>query len=175
MKIRLNLALWIIPVLLYSYSNIAYAATFTQIAELQGQSPIEMDQGEQLPGFVDFGFEFETIENVSINIFFAGDLFDPGEALKFFFPSRLGIVGLTGSNDTNSAMDEFQFFEMETTLLLVALMDGSTDFFLKMVTGNTGVEQVSFDVTGTTAPLPSALLLFISGLMGLYGMKRIRK
>jgi len=61
MKIRLNLALWIIPVLLYSYSNITYAATFTQIAELQGQSPIEMDQGAQLPGFVDFGFDFETI------------------------------------------------------------------------------------------------------------------
>ena len=148
------------------------AATYTQMADFPGVLPEPISEGEKFYGFVDFGFSFAAIDNVSVYFQFVDDLLDPGETLKFAFPFRRDWVHLFGENNTNASMNEFSFFELETTALLVALMDGSTEFYIQMTTGSIDLQQVKFEVIGTAVPLPSTLLLLISGLGGLYSIRR---
>jgi len=175
MKKLVLFTLCVFSILIISSASVVFAATYTQMADFPGVLPKTISGGDKLYGFVDFEFSFAAIDNVSVYFQFSEDLFDPGERLKFAFPFRRDWVHLFGENNTNASMTEFSFFEFETTALLVALMDGSTEFYIQMTPGSIDLQQVTFEVSGTAVPLPSTLLLFVSGLGGLYGIKRKMK
>ena len=174
MKRFIRLTLCISSIFIFSAAAMVYAATYTQSADFPGVLPEPISAGEKFYGSVDFGFSFAAVDNVSLYFQFVDDLFDPGERLKFAFPYPFTVdwVHLFGENNTNASMSEFSFFELETTALLSALMDGSTEFYIEMTSGSIDLQQVTFEVNGTAVPLPSTLLLLISGLGGLYSIRR---
>jgi len=173
MKRFILIALCVFSIFLASITGMVYGATYTQTADFPGVLPETILQGQKFHGFVDFGFSFAAIDNVSIYFHFVDDLFDPGEVLKFAFPYPFtrDWVYLFGENDTNASMSEFSFFELKTTALKAALMDGSTQFYFQMIQGSIDLQEAAFEVNGTEVPLPSTLLLFISGLGGLLAIR----
>jgi hypothetical protein len=177
MKKLVLFTLCVCSILILSPASVLYAATYTQMADFPGVLPKTISGGDKLYGFVDFEFSFAAIDNVSVYFQFGEDLFDPGERLKFAFPypSTVDWVHLFEENTTNASFSEFSFFEFETAAFLAALMDGSTEFYIQMTSGSIDLQQVTFEVSGTAVPLPSTLLLFISGLGGLYGIRRKMK
>jgi hypothetical protein len=172
MKRLVLFTLCVFSILIISTASVVYAATYTQTADFPGVLPRTISGDDKLYGFVDFGFSFAAIDNVSVYFQFVDDLFDPGERLKFAFPFERDWVHLFEENNTDASRSGFSFFELETTALLVALMDGSTEFYIQMTPGSIDLQQVTFEVNGTAVPLPSTLLLLISGLGGLHAIRR---
>jgi len=154
-------------------SSNAMAATTTATATFPGLSSIQINEGETVSGLVDFMQPLAGIEQVSFTMNFTDDLWDSGEKISVYFPGPLGYLGISAINSGVSPRTSYTLTTTSWTQFINAITDGATDFNITMQTGNIKVDSMTFTAV-TAVPLPPALYLLMSGIMGL-GIARKRQ
>lgn len=150
------------------------SATYTQTAEFSFELPLQLNEGDQLSGFVDFGSPFTSIDNVSLYITLINDFWENGESIAILYPGKFGYIGMHFFHDMQMPLAQIILDESAWEYQIMALMDGSSDFFIEAIQGSVGIQQVTFEVKGTAVPLPSTVVLFASGIISFVGVRIIR-
>lgn len=140
--------------------NPARAEVYSANAVMQADLPASIQETETLWGDVDFGHEFSAIESIAVHVVFGEDRFSPpDETLFTYFPMPYGYIGIPNTGSFYPwPLDEYTF-DTSAQEPLVALLDGTTQFYVEMGEGSVDIASVEFLVTGTAGPMPAPYTL----------------
>lgn len=161
----------IILIALLFLSNSVAGATVTAdldipLPVLIGTSPINIE--------LDFGVPGDQLSNVSVDMFFADNLWDIHETVQFTIPV-LSEFYVTNSllKSTGPGVDELHNSSLFTNIFIDE--SGLADIFINISTVSGDglfVTDIIFNADYTPVPLPSAAWLFVSGLLALTASRK---
>jgi len=162
---------FVLSTILVFYLAPANASTYSQTAEFSVDLPVLLNEGNQLAGYVDFGVKFFSIENISVYASLIDDYWDNNENITIFIPGKNGSIGVSFYQSFPFPLTEITWENSDWDYLIAALTDGGTDFYFEVNQGSFGIQQVTFEVTGSAVPLPSTLFLLLPGIVGVVGAR----